>query len=56
MKYNVEPTASTIESAANLLEDKARELRYLAKQMRERQDLTYASEAINVLAGSFCVR
>jgi hypothetical protein len=47
---DVGPTAETIEAAAKVLEDAARELRYQAAKMREEGDLTRASQAINTFA------
>lgn len=44
---NVEPTAEIIDLMAMRAEDSAKELRRTAKSMRERNDLTYAAEAIS---------
>lgn len=46
-EMNVEPTAEVIEAMARQAEDCARDLRRIAKSMRERSDITYASEAIS---------
>ena len=50
MTIDVNPTAETIENAADMLEQAAKELRYQAAKMREESDLTRASQAINTLA------
>lgn len=44
---NVEPTAEVIDAMAERMRGVSEELKRTASQMRERQDLTYAAEAIN---------
>ena len=43
---DVEPTAQVIDTAAERFRQTAEELNRLASRMRERNDLTYASEAM----------
>lgn len=43
---DVEPTAQTIDAAAERFRQAADELNRLAGRMRERNDLTYSSEAL----------
>lgn len=48
---NVEPTAKVIDEMASMLDEKALELRQIAKSMREDKDLSYAAEAATLLRG-----
>lgn len=50
MNLNVEDTAKTIENAVQELKDASRELDLLARKMRESGDLSYAGEAVAILA------
>lgn len=47
MATNVEPTAQVIDQAAETFRRAAAELDGLAAKMRDKQDLSYASEAVN---------
>ena len=47
---NVEPTVEVIDKMAQTLRDKAIELERLAIQMRNREDITYAAEAISTVS------
>lgn len=47
---HVKETAEAIEAAADRLEGTAGDMRRIAKRMRETKDLTYAGEAISVVA------
>lgn len=49
-EINVEPTAEVIDNMAKRLSEVSEELRRTAERMRERSDLTYASEAINTIS------
>lgn len=44
---NVEPTAEVIDDMAQAALYRANELQQIAKKMRERNDISYASEAIS---------
>lgn len=44
---NTETTALAIDNMAHQAEDAAERFKYIAKQMRDKNDLTYASEAIS---------
>lgn len=48
-KIDVEPTAAGIEEAARRLRQAADELDRVATRMREKQDLSYAAEAVSTL-------
>lgn len=52
-KINVEPTAEVIDQIAADMEHFAKEVRRMGKHMREREDLTYAAEAINTIRNCF---
>ena len=47
---HVKETAEALEAAADRMESAAGEVRRIAKRMRENRDLTYAGEAISVIA------
>ena len=48
-KIDVEPTAQIIDQAIVRIQSAVRELEFIAKNMRSREDLTYASEAIGII-------
>ena len=50
MTINVEPTAEVIDSMADRLELEAESLQRISKNMRERNDLSYAAEAVGLVA------
>lgn len=50
---NVEPTAEIIESVANEFITSAKNLRFVAQQMRNTKDITYVAEATNLIRGVF---
>jgi len=43
---NVEPTAKIIESMARILSEYSKEMESIAEKMRSKNDISYASEAI----------
>lgn len=47
---NVEPTAEIIENIARTLRERANEFERLAGKMREKNDLTYAAEAMSEIS------
>lgn len=49
---DVGPTAEVIEKIAERLADYSRDLARLAKKMRENNDLTFASEAVQIITNS----
>lgn len=50
---NTEPTAEKIDEMARVMRQYADDLDRCAKKMRERGDLTYAAEAVNVVTNCF---
>lgn len=50
MSPDVDETAKVIDGAIKSLGDASRELDLLARKMRERNDLSYASEAVTIIA------
>lgn len=52
MKVDVGPTAEVIEKMANLMRENAIDLERIAAKMRDRQDISYAAEAINIVTNS----
>jgi hypothetical protein len=52
-ELNVLPTVESIEEAANNLQRSSNELFRIAKLMQERNDISYAGEAMSVMTNLF---
>lgn len=52
MKVDIGPTAEVIEKMADLMRENAIYLDRIAAKMRDRQDISYAAEAIGIVTNS----